>query len=54
MITLFKPISYYLSQNIYAYYKTPNHIIFDEELTILLKKNISAYRKNNNHIIFNN
>lgn len=49
---MYSPIPYYLSQNIYAYYKTKNHIIFDEELTILLENNILGYRDKKNHIIF--
>ena len=46
------PIPYYLSKKIYAYYESPTHIKFDEELTMLLKKKIIGYRDRTNHIAF--
>jgi len=46
------PIKYYLDQNIYAYYKTPSHIIFDDNLSYLLANNIKPIRLSNKKIIF--
>ncbi len=49
---MYYPIPIYLSNKIYAYYKTNQHILFDEQLTILLQNDIIGYRKNKHHIIF--
>ena len=46
------PISEYLQYNIYAYYKSKNHIIFDEGLSYLLRHNISAIKITEKHTRF--
>ncbi len=47
-----EPIPYYLNYNIYAYYRNPNHIIFDENLSYLLKNNIFPIKVSNTHMRF--
>ena len=46
------PIEYYLKQNIYAYYRNKQHIIFDENLTYLLKKGLKPIKLSPTKIIF--
>lgn len=47
-----KPIPYYLQYNIYAYYKSRNHIIFDDNLSFLLQNNIFPIKITNTHTRF--
>ena len=47
-----QPISEYLQYNIYAYYKSPNHIIFDDNLSYLLQHHILPIKITNTHIRF--
>ena len=46
------PISEYLQYNIYAYYKSANHIIFDDNLSYLLQHDMFPIKINNTHIKF--
>ncbi len=46
------PIQYYLKQNIYAYYKSYNHIVFDDNLSYLLEHNIKPIKLSSKKIIF--
>jgi len=46
------PISEYLQYNIYAYYKSKNHIIFDENLSYLLRHNILPIKITKYHTKF--
>jgi hypothetical protein len=46
------PIPEYLQYNIYAYYKSPNHIIFDDNCSYLLQHDILSIKINNTHVRF--
>ena len=47
-----KPIPYYLQYNMYAYYTSANHIIFDENLSYLLENEIFPIKITNTHTRF--
>ena len=49
---MYYPIKYYYDKNIYAYYRSEKHIIFDENLSYLLKNKIYPVKVNNKKIIF--
>ena len=47
-----EPIPLYLKYNMYAYYTSKNHIIFDENLSYLLQHHIVPLKITNTHTRF--